>query len=151
MLECSYKLNGKLESRFQIGNQSFLAFSGFEENINQKSQQCTPNSGPIPVGRYYVVDRVSGTLQKMAAFLTQKGDWFALYAIDEKVDDYTKCNSITRGEFRLHPAGEGGISLGCISVISASDYKIVHQLLKSQPPTIVTANGLKAYAIVTVS
>lgn len=151
MLECTYKLNGKLESRFKIGNQSFLAFSGFEENINQKSKQCTPNSGPIPVGKYYVVDRVSGTLQKMAAYLTQKGDWFALYAVDENIDDYTKCNGITRGQFRLHPAGDGGISLGCITVISSSDYKIIHQILKSQPPVVVTANGLKAYAIVTVS
>jgi len=79
-----------------------------------------------------------------------RGDWFALYAIDGKLDDGTYCNQLLRGQFRLHPKGPRGISEGCITIDNPSDFYHVRALLKSRPPTPVAGSTLKAYGQVIV-
>lgn len=145
MLECKFKLNGKDISRLEIDGQSFPAFSGFEKHTNRSSSQCTPNLGPIPKGKYYIVDRTTGVLQKLNAWLTSRDDWFALFAIDSNIDDFTLCNGVTRGQFRLHPMGEEGISLGCVTLLNKSDFKIVRTKLLAQNPREVGTQGARAY------
>lgn len=58
--------------------------------------------------------------------------WFALYRHDTHIDDRTFINNVERGSFRLHPAGQSGISNGCITLPNHSHYRILmHGLLAS--------------------
>ncbi len=150
MLQCQFRINGKETSRLEIDNRSYPAFSGFEIHVNNLRSQCIQNLGPIPKGKYYIVDRATGVLQKLNAWLTARDDWFALFAIDENIDEFVLCNGIRRGKFRLNPIGDEGISLGCVTLINKSDFKIVRTTLLAQPPKLVGKHGAKAYGILNV-
>lgn len=41
--------------------------------------------------------------------------------------------------------GDEGISLGCVTLVNKSDFKIVRAKLLAQPPKEVGAQGAKAY------
>lgn len=82
--------------------------------------------------------------------MSEKSTWFALYAIDSKIDDETRCNSNLRGEFRLHPKGESGISKGCITVASTPEYLLPRDALRANGLHRVDSLDLSAYGIVTV-
>jgi hypothetical protein len=60
MLQCSFELNDQPMSTFNIGVISFPAFSGLAPHINRCLSVCLADLGPIPFGRYYIVDRESG-------------------------------------------------------------------------------------------
>ncbi|NJM32216.1 MAG: DUF2778 domain-containing protein [Limnobacter sp.] len=151
MLECSFRLNGEDLGMLRIDGYTFAAFSGFRQHVNQAASQCLPDAGPIPRGKYYVVDRATGILQKINAWLQSKNDWFALFAMDGKIDDFMTCDGIRRGNFRLHPMGEEGVSLGCVTLINRSDFDLVSSKLRDQKPLPVGDGGHLAYAILTVS
>lgn len=68
-------------------------------------------------------------------------DWFALYAIDEKIDDETYCNKVRRGEFRLH---QGSGSKGCITIVN-SDFQSLRTMLKKKTPSSVSGSRLLGY------
>lgn len=150
MLEAKFKLNNRDMSRLVVGDRSFPAFSGDRHHTNQVSSQCVKDQGPIPKGSYYIADRASGVFQKLNAWLESKEDWFALIGIDDNIDDFVKCQNVTRGNFRLHPMGDRGISLGCVTVVNSSDYLILRDLIRSQTPAEIGANGLNAYGILRV-
>lgn len=104
MYECSFVLNDKPISLFKIGAFSAPAFSGSGQQVNRRSSACFAGAGPIPPGSYYIFDRQSGgRLEWFWKLVNDHSEWFALYAIDERVDDETFCNRIRRGHFRLHP------------------------------------------------
>ena len=84
-------------SAFKLGAFSFPAFSGFEENISQPSSVCLANEGPIPIGRYYILDRQARLIGNIVGRFTGYMDWFALYAIDGRIDDETYCNKVRKG------------------------------------------------------
>lgn len=150
MYQCSFELNGQPMSTFKLGAFSFPAFSGFEENINQPSSMCLANEGPIPVGRYYILDRQTGILGKIRGVFIGHADWFALYAADGKIDDEVYCNKVKRGQFRLHPKGTQGISLGCITIENFADFQHLKTILRGSKPSTIPSSSLKAYGILTV-
>ena len=150
MLEAKFKLNNSDVSRLVIGDRSFPAFSGHQHHTNQRSSQCIPDQGPLPVGSYYITDRTTGVLQSMNAWLSGKDDWFALLAIDGKIDDHLQCQKVVRGNFRLHAMSGDGVSYGCVTVVNRSDFNIIYALLKKQPPVEVGNSDHKAYGILRV-
>lgn len=104
MLQCSFELNGQPMSQFVMGTMSFPAFSGDGKYINKRTYACTPNMGPIPPGEYYIFDRRGGGhLEWFKNLFSDHHQWFALYAIDDEIDDEVFCNKVKRGNFRLHP------------------------------------------------
>lgn len=151
MIDCTFDLNGKPMSSLKCGAMSFPAFSGLGVHANRREYACHAGLGPIPPGIYYIFDRQSGgVLGSLRDMLSGHGDWFALYAIDEKIDDETFCNQVKRGNFRLHPKGTAGISQGCITLENRSDYQRLRATLKGLPPTTVPGIALKAYGRVVV-
>lgn len=151
MLECTFELNGKPMSSFKIGAAGFPAFSGFGEHMNRPHSACVAGSGPIPPGAYYIFDRESGgLLGTIRDMVYERSDWFALHAIDRKIDDEMFCNEVKRGAFRLHPKGSLGISRGCITLERSIDFRFIHSVLKSRPPVPVPGSTLKAYGKVVV-
>ena len=151
MINCSFDLNGKAMSVFKLNTLSIPAFSGLGKQVNKRAFACHAGSGPIPPSRYYIFDRqTGGLLGSIRDALSKRDDWFALYAIDRKIDDETFCNQIKRGNFRLHPKGPSGISQGCITVASHVDYQKMRAYLKSSAPIPVPGCPLQAYGVVVV-
>lgn len=151
MFECSFELNSKPMSNFKIGIMSFPAFSGLGQNANMRQLACVKGSGPIPPGRYYIVDREhGGHLGWLRDLFNEHGKWFALYADDGVIDDETLCDQVKRGNFRLHPKGPLGRSEGCITINDRSDFDQISSILRSKPPEAIPGSVLKAHGTVTV-
>ncbi|WDD95139.1 DUF2778 domain-containing protein [Burkholderia sp. FERM BP-3421] len=151
MVECSFKLNGENMSSLKRGSLSFPAFSGMDRHRNQRRSARIPHLGPIPPGTYYVLDRQSGgMLGQLKELFNDKRDRFALYAIDGKIDDEVFCNRVRRGQFRLHPKGNLGISEGCITLERSIDFYRVRRILKGQRTTVIPGTQLQMYGRVTV-
>ncbi len=151
MIDCTFELNGKQMSALKCGATSFPAFSGLDEHVNRRISACIPNQGPIPPGTYYIFDRQSGGLAgSLRNLFNDRDNWFALYAIDGKIDDETYCNKVKRGNFRLHPIGIQGISKGCITISSKNDYQFLRTILKNSTQEAVPGPQLLAYGKVVV-
>ncbi|WP_380183748.1 DUF2778 domain-containing protein [Kalamiella sp. sgz302252] len=135
---------------------TFQAYSGNGRYRNKTGFTHIAINGPLPTGRYYIVDRptrgAKGTLYNIAhdswSWPTStpviKGEWFALYSDDCRLDDKTFINEVERGSFRLHPPGPAGISLGCITLRHRSDFLFIRQALLATTCGKLT-NGLKCY------
>ena len=151
MIDCKFELNNKPMSTFWCGATRFPAFSGDGEHINRWSSACIYGKGPIPPGTYYIFDRQSGgVLGSIYDMFNDHSTWFALHAIDSKIDDETYCDKVKRGAFRLHPKGSRGISEGCITIEKPSDYLFLRQILKNSTPVAVPGSTLMAYGKVVV-
>ncbi|WP_194726130.1 DUF2778 domain-containing protein [Noviherbaspirillum malthae] len=151
MFHCSFELNNQPLSNFFVVNKSFPAFSGLGEHANRRSMTCAKGVGPLPLGRYYIVDRQSGgMLGSVRDLMSGKRDWFALYAADSAIDDYTFCDQVKRGNFRLHPKSGLGVSEGCITIDSAADFDQIRAILRSIQGASIPRSVLKAYGMVTV-
>lgn len=140
---------------------TFLAYSGNDHYRNQSGCVGVQNNGPIPGGRYHIVKRPTGgwkgvirtDLHDFYSWPTSrpviKYEWFALYRDDGKIDDHTWINGVERGNFRLHPPGPLGISLGCITLQHRTDFLAIRQaLLSTQGVKLV--NGLMSYGTIEV-
>ena len=148
---CTFELNGKPMSELRVGATRFAAFSGGGSGLNSRSSACSVNTGPIPPGRYYIFDRQSGgLLGQVKSYVTGRDEWFALHAVDAKIDDQMLCNQVSRGQFRLHPKGPLGISMGCIVLDKHIDFGALRRLLTSVPPVSVPGSVMKAYGTVDV-
>ena len=153
MIDCSFELNNKPMSSFKMGAPSFPAFSGMNEHVNRAISQCILNEGPIPKGIHYIFDRQSGGLfGPLKDLFSGKDEWFALYAIDNKINDETYCDQVKRGLFRLHPTDELGIgvSRGCITIKDWTDYQVIRSLLKGTKTKVIPEVGLECYGKVRV-
>ncbi len=151
MYQCNFELNDKPMSAFKIGTRLFDAFSGLDPFINKRMSVCVPNFGPIQPGTYYIVDRESGGgLGWFYDLFGQRGEWFALYANDGKIDDETYCNEVKRGSFSLHLKVGRGISKGCITIERQSDFNIIRAMLKAVPKQAIPGSTLSAYGKVIV-
>lgn len=162
-----------LQGKFLVNNQShaplymfgvgtFMAFSG--EGIYRNRGGCTgvPNNGPLPAGKYWIVDRPAGGLRsQMEAWGKDLGntllgkpthhtEWFALYRDDSQIDDWTWVNGVKRGNFRLHPIGGGGHSYGCITLMSYADFQGLRRALLSTNTIPARNSGLQAYGWIEV-
>lgn len=170
ILICNFTLNDeqnkkqKCYLKCEFGKKDFIAkaFSGYGEYMNRRDYACYVD-GPIPPGEYYIFDRQTGGRLSVLWDLfrtTLNSDynkWFALYAIDKKIDDETYCGKVRRGEFRLHPKGPSGISKGCITIENRTKFLTLWSMLKSQSPFVVPVSSivsdtkkLKAYGKVVV-
>lgn len=94
--------------------------------------------GPLPSGRYYIVDWQSGGhLGYLKDFFlehiygTDRGKWFALYRDDEVIDDFTFIQGVKRGNFRLRPIGPRGLSEGCITLSNPINFDALRKALLS--------------------
>ncbi|MCI1899576.1 MAG: DUF2778 domain-containing protein [Enterobacter sp.] len=119
----------------------FMAHSGQGAFRNNGDCGSIKGSGPIPPGKYWIVDRGAGgfisSLKADAQDLWNKtihgtefgrDEWFALYKDDWGIDDGTWMKNVYRGLFRLHP---GTISEGCITIAHNSDYGMIRDALMS--------------------
>lgn len=77
-------------------------------------------------------------------------EWFALYRDDEMIDDVTWVNGVERGQFRLHPAGGKGISLGCITLPSRVDFLKIRMALLHTTTIAAGNSGFDAYGTIEV-
>jgi hypothetical protein len=62
----------------------------------------------------------------------------------------TWVNGVQRGQFRLHPAGGLGISLGCITLPSHSDFMRIRNALLHTSKIPASSSGLSAYGAIEV-
>ncbi|WP_157686603.1 DUF2778 domain-containing protein [Paraburkholderia phymatum] len=122
---CTFPLNRKTMSTLHCeGIGDFAAFSGNDGwTKNNPAAAAIPKAGPLPPGRYYIVDRGSGGFfTHIKDFIldlwsnTERGTWFALYRDDGEIDDWTFVEGVRRGNFRLHPHGRLNLSEGCITL-----------------------------------
>ncbi|WP_454763220.1 DUF2778 domain-containing protein [Cupriavidus campinensis] len=151
MQQCTFVLNDEPMSAFSVGGASFPAFSGTQPYINKRTHACLSMAGPIPPGTYYILDRESGGRMGWAYELIGiKKDWFSLYADDGHMDDWTFCNEVRRGNFRLHPKGRLGESKGCIAIDRPTDFHVLYHLLKASGKFAIPKTNLQAYGKVVV-
>jgi hypothetical protein len=151
MLDWTFELNNKPMSTLTNGVVSFPVFSGMNGHINKRSSMCLVEIGPIPVGTYYIFDRQSGGLRdSFKKLFSDHSDWVALYAIDSKIDDDVYCNSVKRGNFRIHPKGSLGISRGCITFEKEKDFQKFKTFLKTTKQEAVPNTSLLAYGRVII-
>ncbi|BDH45144.1 hypothetical protein TUM12370_11880 [Salmonella enterica subsp. enterica serovar Choleraesuis] len=80
---------------------TFMAFSGTGIYRNKGSCGMIVDKGPLPPGKYYVVDRPSGSwfnslraasidlARSTFMYHVDHSEWFALYQADGKIDDTT--------------------------------------------------------------
>jgi hypothetical protein len=152
MATCTFVLNGSRFTFFTYGGVRCAAFSGNGTHRNNPNSGNVPNNGSIPVGRYYIVDRASGgTLGGIRDWWSGKDQWFALYCDDGTIDDETFVAGVRRGEFRLHPKGPSGTSLGCITIESQTEFNTLRSHLLAQPASNIPGTTIRTYGIVTVS
>ena len=124
-----FTLNNQPMSILECNGRKYAAFSGVGTDINNFSNVSHANTGPLPTGFYYIVDRESGgRLGRLRDSIHNQSsgsdhhDWFALYRDDGKIDDWTFIKSVKRGNFRLHPAGVRRVSYGCITLPNKIEY-----------------------------
>lgn len=155
-IQCTFRLNNKPISVLHCdGVGDFAAFSGNKSEIDNPAAVAIPDVGPLPPGRYYIVDRGSGGLfAHIRDFFmdlinhTDRDKWFALYRDDGNVDDWTYINDVGRGHFRLHPHGLANISDGCITLADPpAFYRLRDRLLHT---TLIPIPGGKGFAYGTV-
>ena len=152
MINFTFELNGKEVSYLVSDKLKYEAYSGLGTHKNKPESICLPSHGPIPKGKYYIVDRQSGgSLGQLRDFFTGRDEWFALYAIDKKIDDYTFCEDVKRGLFRLHPEGSLGISKGCITLKSKIKFNKLRGKLLSAKNSFIPKTAIRTYGTVEVS
>lgn len=157
-IACTFFLNNKKLSALKCeGMGSFVAFSGTDTGRDNPGAVAKKDVGPLPPGRYYIVDRESGghlgrirDLFLEHFYGTNRTSWFALYRNDGVIDDYTSIQGIIRGNFRLHPVGPRGLSEGCITLTNAHEFTILRDRLKASPTISVPGFRGRAYGTVDV-
>ena len=140
---------------------TFLAFSGNGAYRNRGACGRIAGHGPIPSGKYWIVDRPQGGVksklyaealdiynQLVHGAQFNHTDWFALWRDDGAIDDFTWIEGVKRSHFRLHP---GTLSAGCITVVHNSDFARLRSALLITPLiTIPNKNSVKAYGAIEV-
>lgn len=157
LASCVYKLNGQQVSTLTCDGREFAAFSGNGDDVNDPAAVAHVDSGPLPPGRYYIVDRTSGGrlgwLWDLGARLssgTGRHHWFALYRVDGKIDDVTYIEGVKRGQFRLHPVGSGRISKGCITLVSHGAFEELSAYLRRFDPALIPGTNVRSYGEIEV-
>ncbi|WP_426713239.1 DUF2778 domain-containing protein [Cronobacter muytjensii] len=140
---------------------TFMAFSGDSTYRNRGGCVALPDKGPLSPGRYLIVDRPQGgagsrirtqvidAWNSVAGVPSDHTQWFALYRADGLLDDYTWINEVKRGNFRLHPVGGQGLSLGCITLQHSSDFALIRDALLATNK-VVMGKGILTYGEIEV-
>ncbi|WP_374440835.1 DUF2778 domain-containing protein [Pseudomonas panipatensis] len=158
MIRCTFHLNGgRLSILSCPGIGFFPAYSGNAGNTrNNPEAIAMKDVGPLPPGKYYIVNRGVGGFATSARdwFLSSytgsdRSIWFALYRNDDKIDDQTFIDDVHRGQFRLHPAGYSETSNGCITLQNISDFRSLREALLNTA-TFKLSASLNAYGTIQV-
>ncbi|MFM0730359.1 DUF2778 domain-containing protein [Paraburkholderia sediminicola] len=153
---CTFSLNAQKTSVLSCpGVGLFSAFSGTSTGRDNPKAVAQSDIGPLPPGRYYIVDRQSGGragwIRDLAAAVygADRRHWFMLWR--EGTGDTTLINGIKRGAFRLHPMGPRGLSEGCITIVNPDQFNVLADYLHKQGATLpIPGSTLKAYGYVDV-
>lgn len=154
--------NAPLSPLTMFGVGTFNAYSGNDHYRNRGGCTAVRDNGPIPAGKYWIVNRPTGgvgskawasikdTFNSAIGSAVHHGEWFALYRDDGAIDDETWVNGVKRGQSRLHPAGGQGISLGCITLPSRPDFLRLRTALLHTTTIPAGNSGLPAYGTIEV-
>ncbi|WMY07449.1 DUF2778 domain-containing protein [Paraburkholderia phenoliruptrix] len=154
---CTFSLNSRNTSVLSCpGVGQFSAFSGTSTGRDNPQAVAQADIGPLPPGRYYLVDRQSGgrlgwlyDFARTYAYGTDRSQCFMLWR--EGSGDTTVINGVRRGSFRLHPMGPRRLSEGCITVVNQAQFKMLADYLHKQGATLpIPGTTLKAYGYVDV-
>jgi len=132
----------------------FMAHSGKGVYRNKGACGAIPNDGPLPPGKYWIVERGSGGTGSWIKAKSQdlvnrafygaefdRDEWFALYKDDWGIDDGTWVDGVSRGLFRLHPG----------TIAHNSDYALIRNaLLNTSPVQVPCQRSLMALGWVEV-
>ncbi|CAD6509770.1 DUF2778 domain-containing protein [Paraburkholderia sabiae] len=154
-IACTFRLNGEPTSILRCeGVGDFAAFSGDGKGKDNPKATAIRDVGPLPPGRYYIVDRGSGGLFshlidffRAHVYGTDRSKWFALYHADTS-NDWVFVNGVKRGNFRLHPHGPRNLSQGCITLVDPVAFERLSRSLKSASQ--MTIPGSKGFAYGTI-
>lgn len=158
MISCSLDLSSTSEfSTLKCpGIGEFEVFSGDNQLRNKLECAHIPNA-TIPPGIYWIADRPTGGVRsKMFTWLediytgNDHSIWFALYRVDERIDDETIYNMVKRSNFRLHPSRPGGTSWGCITFKYLPQFMTLRNTLLRTQKKIIPGTDIQAYGTVTV-
>ena len=157
-IACTMTLNSKEFTVLSCaGVGDFPVFSGRLSGRDNPAAQAQPMVGPLPQGRYYIVDRNYGgrlgwIRQELLQHLygTDRSAWFALYKDDGQIDDWTYVQGVRRGNFRLHPIGPLGLSEGCITLANPVNFESLRKALLATKPISVPGFTGTAYGTVDV-
>lgn len=162
MLQGKFVLNDADYSPLSIyGVGTFMAFSGQGAYRNRGGCGFIPDRGPIPPGKYWIVERSKGGIYSKLNDFTRdtvnkivygaefgRADWFSLYKDGFSVDDWIWFEGVKRGLFRLHP---GTISQGCITLKHDSDFALIRNaLLRVKPVPVPCMRNLFAMGYIEV-
>ncbi|WXF88687.1 DUF2778 domain-containing protein [Pseudomonas syringae pv. atrofaciens] len=155
---CTYELNGQTTSMLHCSNnESYEAFSGREGFVNDPSEISNAKLGPLPPGRYYILDRESGGMLgwirdpiKDFYARTDRSGWLSLYRDDGRIDDQTTVNDVTRANFRIHPVGPLGRSEGCVTMTSKIAFDQLSKYLHNMEGDRFQGSGQKYFGILDV-
>lgn len=143
-----FYLNSKDMSSIECGcGDKYDAFSGSGSAKNNPNESQDVDDGPIPPGRYYIVNRPSGGRLGFVDTWKGKDEWFALYADDGSPNDYTATGIHLRGQFRLHP---GTISKGCVTLPSKTDFEAIRERLMHTKQEYIPGTKVLYYGTITV-
>ncbi|UZS62426.1 DUF2778 domain-containing protein [Pseudomonas syringae] len=155
---CTFELTGQATSLVKCSNnESYEAFSGKSAYANNPAEVGNAENGPLPPGRYYILDRESGgtlgwlrdPIRDLVA-RTDRGAWFSLYRDDGHVDDETFVNNVSRQNFRLHPVGPLGLSEGCVTLTSKIAFDLLSIYLRNMDGDRIPGAGQKYYGVLDV-
>lgn len=148
---CTFILNSQRFTRLNYDGVNCTAFSGNGPHRNNPISGSVPNDGSIPIGNYYIVDRQSGgTLGPILDWIADRDVWFALFRDDGTIDDSTFVDGVRRGEFRLHPKGPRGISLGCITLEYRTEFDTLRAYLMAQHVAYIPYTTTRTYGTIAV-
>jgi hypothetical protein len=157
-VRCTFILNKEKSSVLSCnGIAPVAAFSGADGGRDNPDATAIANVGPIPKGRYFLVDRQSGghlgflyDLWGAYGFgTTDRRGWFMLW--NPVSGDSTNINGVRRGHFRLHPMGEMRLSEGCITVLHPYEFERLQKFIRSRGAVLpVPGTPLRAYGTVDV-
>lgn len=154
---CFFHLNGRNLSAFvcpKLG--SMPAFSGKPGYLNDPAKVAVAKHGPLPRGRYYIVNAQSGGKLGWLKELSERGPgtarnpWFALYRNDGKIDDFTFVQGVKRGNFRLYSIGSRGTSASGIALLSIAQFERLRTFLLSQETKPIPGTKTRYFGIVDV-
>ncbi|GBH10777.1 DUF2778 domain-containing protein [Pseudomonas syringae] len=155
---CTFELTGQPISILKcINHENYDAFSGSSSFANNPAAVSSPDEGPLPPGRYYILDRESGGMlgwirDPVKDFIarTDRSDWFSLYRDDGNIDDKTIIDNVVRKNFRLHPIGVAGLSEGCVTMPSRIAFEQLSSYLRNMDGGSIPGSGQKYYGILDV-
>ena len=114
-----------------------------------------PDVGSVPIGEYAIVDRsCGGRISCAIDFVSALSSnsrywWFALYALDGRIDDETFLRGVRRDEFRLHP---GSNSKGCVTLPKTADFHALrNMLLPNKGIYHINSTQIECYGVLNVT